>query len=318
MAKYINFILAAIVVLLGYSNYQQGNKIAELYEKNASLNAQLNQQVTNEGPGQTSGHNLATALTQQNTHATHDNSSSTVEPDSATGLTDSSEYQDADNSSVAELAASDEVKEVMQSDYMKQQIKYQLKNQLPPLYDELFEQLQLDDEQRKLLLDLLVEDKFEATQFAMAFAYNRGEALENIEEYQSSDEYKQNVEALIGTDGMSVLTQYEETLPVRQEMMMLNAQMPADQSLSKAQISMMIDSVSQVRKSDTFQDNKTMMALVKEGNIEEARMMLLEKQQATLEQSANILSAHQQASYQSYLDQQLEMQLVSLKMMVKM
>ena len=42
MAKTLNVILFLIIVLLGYSNYQQGNKIAELYIKNAQLANQIN------------------------------------------------------------------------------------------------------------------------------------------------------------------------------------------------------------------------------------------------------------------------------------
>jgi len=316
MAKALNIILAIIVVVLGYSNYQQGQKIEELYIKNAELSKSKNNEVSS--PSEVAQNSTSKELTAKNSPR-----SSLAEDDQVQEAVDSAQTEQADNPAQSEtpldsMVKSDEMKEMMQSDFMKQQLKFQMKNQLPPLYEDLFDELQLDEEQRQALLDLMINDKVEEAQYAMAFAYKSGDELDKLEEYQSSDEYNEQLEDLLGSDGVGTLDEYEKTLPIRQEMMMFNAQVAPDLALSKEQVSMMIDSVSQVRKPESFDDSKNMMSLIKDGNMEEVRAMLKQKQDAALEQSANILTEQQQTSYQNYLNQQLEMQIVGLKMMSKM
>lgn len=316
MAKALNIILAIIVVVLGYSNYQQGQKIEELYIKNAELSKSKNNEVSS--PSEAAQNETSKELT-----AKLSPHSSVAEDDEIQADVDPAQTEQADNPAQSDtplesMVKSDEMKEMMQSDFMKQQLKFQMKNQLPPLYEDLFDELQLDEEQRQALLDLMINDKVEEAQYAMAFAYKSGDELDKLEEYQSSDEYNEQLEDLLGSDGVGALDEYEKTLPIRQEMMMFNAQVAPDLALSKEQVSMMIDSVSQVRKPESFDDSKNMMALIKDGNMEEVRAMLKQKQDAALEQSANILTEQQQASYQNYLNQQLEMQIVGLKMMSKM
>ncbi len=80
----------------------------------------------------------------------------------------------------------------------------------------------------------------------------------------------------------------------------------------------MIDSVTQVQEPDDIRDSMDMMSLAQEGKLDEVRDRLMEKQQKTLEQSANILTEQQQESYQTYLNQQLQMQIAGLKMMANM
>lgn len=318
MAKTLNVILFLIIVLLGYSNYQQGNKIAELYIKNAQLANQINSnqeaqansieadieqsQVVDKSIKNDS---LAAALHKETQH-------------NETQYNETVSDSEAQAKSPLKALQSPEMQEMMQSDFMKQQLKYQMKNRLPPLYEALFDELQLDDAQRESLMSLIIDEQIIQTQYAMEYTYKSSEEKQDFEPYQESEDYQKSLEALIGPSGVESYKAYEKSLPLRQELIMFNAQTSADLALSSEQMNSMIDSVTQIQEPDDIRDSMDMMSLVQEGKLDEVRDRLMEKQQKTLEQSANILTEQQQESYQTYLNQQMQMQIAGLKMMANM
>ncbi|GLX82833.1 hypothetical protein [Thalassotalea eurytherma] len=313
MAKTLNVILFLMIVLLGYSNYQQGNKIAELYIKNAQLANQINSNQEAQANSidadieqpqvvakSIKNDSLAAALHKETQH------SETV-----------SDSKVQANSPLKALQ-SPEMQEMMQSDFMKQQLKYQMKNRLPPLYEALFDELQLDDAQRETLMSLIIDEQIVQTQYAMEYTYQSSEEKQDFEPYQESEDYQKSLEVLIGPSGVESYKAYEKSLPLRQELIMFNAHTSPDLVLSSEQMNSMIDSVTQIQEPDDIRDSMDMMSLVQEGKLDEVRDRLMEKQQKTLEQSANILTEQQQASYQTYLNQQMQMQIAGLKMMANM
>ncbi len=313
MAKTLNVILFLIIVLLGYSNYQQGNKIAELYIKNAQLANQINSNQ------EAQANSIEANIEQpQIVDKSIKNDSLAAALHKETQHNETVLDSEAQAKSPLKARQSPEMQEMMQSDFMKQQLKYQMKNRLPPLYEALFDELQLDDAQRETLMSLIIDEQIVQTQYAMEYTYKSSEEKQGFEPYQESEDYQKSLEALIGPSGVESYKAYEKSLPLRQELIMFNAHTSPDLALSSEQMNSMIDSVTQVQEPDDIRDSMDMMSLAQEGKLDEVRDRLMEKQQKTLEQSANILTEQQQESYQTYLNQQLQMQIAGLKMMANM
>lgn len=313
MAKTLNVILFLIIVLLGYSNYQQGNKIAELYIKNAQLANQINSNQ------EAQANSIEADIEQpQVVDKSIKKDSLAVALHKETQHNETVSDSEAQAKSPLKALQSPEMQEMMQSDFMKKQLKYQMKNRLPPLYEALFDELQLDEAQRETLISLIIDEQIVQTQYAMEYTYKSSEEKQDFEPYQESEDYQKSLEALIGPSGVESYKAYEKSLPLRQELIMFNAHTSPDLALSSEQMNSMIDSVTQVQEPDDIRDSMDMMSLVQEGKLDEVRDRLMEKQQKTLEQSANILTDQQQESYQTYLNQQLQMQIAGLKMMANM
>ena len=313
MAKTLNIFLLLIVALLGYSNYQQGNKIAELYVKNAQLSNQLTSTPIDTvvlTKGDVEQHlpvnkplkndSLAAALQNETLHKEL-----------------ASDHEES-RKSPFQAFKSPEMQEVMQSDFMKKQLKFQMKNQLPPLYNELFNELQLDKEQQDALMNIIIDERIVQAQYAMEYAYKSSEEKQDFTPYQESEVYQKSLESIIGPSGIESYRVYEKTLPLRQELIMFNAQTSPDLALTGEQMNSMIGAVTQIQEPDDISASMNMISLVQEGNIDEVRDRLIAQQQMTLEQSANILTEQQQESYQTYLNQHMELQIARLKMMANM
>jgi len=311
--KPITVLLVGVVVFLAAGNYAQWREIQTLKRQlNASVETAENTPSLSKPIAKQQS---ATSINTQHAEAS-ELSPQQLETANTTqkDLTDNTEQQGF-SEQVAQIVQSDEMKDMMQSDFMKNQIKYQMKTTLPPLYQDFVDEMQLGEAEAEQLLELIVEDKVNETQYFVSLSYEERLDEQNVDAYQSSESFENAMLDLIGDSGMEAFEQYEKTMPVRQELTMFNAHAGNDLALTREQMGLMVDSISQVSEDANSLFSSAMRG---DSDVDSLRTSLERKRQSSLEQSANILNDAQQAKYEEFLTQQLDLQLMQMKMISNM
>ena len=178
------------------------------------------------------------------------------------------------------------------SEAMQKMRRTQLRANNKRLYADIGEKLGLSSDEASRLIDLVTDQQMAAMQ------RGRGERMADT----SGDRQEKNlaeITALIGADKAELYKAYQETMPARQEVNMLERQLEGiDSTLSKDQRDRMITALAEERKrvpEPRFADSAS-----REEHAQAALEWQKDYQERTATRARSILSSEQLATYNEY------------------
>ena len=215
---------------------------------------------------------------------------------------------------------------MMDSPEMKEAIRLQQKSSMEMMYGGLFSYLDLSDENRSKLQEMLLDKQMALMEHSIQgmntslSPEERSVQMAKIKKVKQ--EYDEQIKAFLGDEDYAIFDEYEQTQPERMQMQQFKQALPADNALTPEQEHELILAMNGARTNFTYSVNMEQMesdpSLLTEASVE-----LLVNDFSALNQryqtlAAELLSEEQQKVYSAFLEQQLAMQRAGMKMAVQM
>lgn len=225
----------------------------------------------------------------------------------------------------ADVNTSDLMKNIagmMDSPEMKEAIRLQQKSAMEMMYGSLFSYLDIKGEDRSALEELLLDKQMammEKSLQGMNGSLSGGDRKEQAEQIrQIRQEYDGKIKAFLGEEDYEVFEEYEQTQPERVQLLQFKQTLSAGNTLSQEQEHELILAMNDARTNFPFSVNMASIesdpALLTEASAEQLISDLSALNEIYKKRSERVLNETQQKAYAAFLEQQLVMQRVGLKM----